>query len=98
MEEAGEGRGVILTTCGTVRRLCPHPLLHSCQYVPLNCALGSHYVKTSNRSHNICNRPLTPVTCTHICNCCYLAPVTDKRGRSTLGLAFAKPITNVYFW
>jgi hypothetical protein len=44
-----------------------------------------HYVKTSNRSHNICNRPLTPVTYTHIC-CCYLAPVTDKRGRSTPGV------------
>jgi hypothetical protein len=25
-----------------------------------------HYVKTSNRSRNICNRPLTPVTSTHI--------------------------------
>jgi hypothetical protein len=23
-----------------------------------------HYVKTSNRSHNICNRPLTPITWT----------------------------------
>jgi hypothetical protein len=47
MEEAGEsrgerlGEGVILTRCGTVRRLCPHPLLHYCNYVPLNCALGS---------------------------------------------------------
>jgi hypothetical protein len=29
-----------LTRCGTVRRLCPHPLLHYCQYVPLNCASG----------------------------------------------------------
>jgi hypothetical protein len=34
MEEAGEsrggrlGEGVILTRRGTVRRLCPHPLLH----------------------------------------------------------------------
>jgi hypothetical protein len=26
---------------GTVRRLCPHPLLHYCQYVPLDCASGS---------------------------------------------------------
>jgi hypothetical protein len=26
---------------GTVRRLCPYPLLHYCQYVPLNCASGS---------------------------------------------------------
>jgi hypothetical protein len=47
MEEAGESRGgrlaegVILTRCGTVRRLCPHPLLHYCQYVPLDCASGS---------------------------------------------------------
>jgi hypothetical protein len=30
-----------LTRCGTVRHLCPHPLLHYCQYVPLDCALGS---------------------------------------------------------
>jgi hypothetical protein len=47
MEEAGErrggrlGGGVILIRCGTVRRLCPHPLLHYCQYVPLDCASGS---------------------------------------------------------
>jgi hypothetical protein len=27
-----------------------------------------------------------------------LAPVTDKRGRTTLALAFAMPITNVDFW
>jgi hypothetical protein len=27
-----------------------------------------HYVKTSNRSHNICNGPLAPVTSTHIGN------------------------------
>jgi hypothetical protein len=26
---------------GTIRRLCPHPLLHYCQHVPLNCASGS---------------------------------------------------------
>jgi hypothetical protein len=26
---------------GTVRRLCPHPLLHYCQYMPLDCASGS---------------------------------------------------------
>jgi hypothetical protein len=57
-----------------------------------------HYVKTSNRSHNICNEPLTPVTCTHICNGCYLVPVTDKRGRPTPGLASATPVTNVDFW
>jgi hypothetical protein len=29
-----------LTRRGTVRRLCPHPLLHYCQYVPLDCASG----------------------------------------------------------
>jgi hypothetical protein len=47
MEEAREsrgrrlGEGVILTRRGTVRRLCPHPLLHYYQYVPLYCASGS---------------------------------------------------------
>jgi hypothetical protein len=47
MEEAGEsrggrlGEGAILTRRGTVRHLCPHPLLHYCQYAPLDCALGS---------------------------------------------------------
>jgi hypothetical protein len=47
MEEAGEsrggrlGEGVILTRRETVRRLYPHPLLHYCQYVPLDCASGS---------------------------------------------------------
>jgi hypothetical protein len=30
-----------LTRRRTVRRLCPHPLLHYCQYVPLDCAPGS---------------------------------------------------------
>jgi hypothetical protein len=39
--KAGDGRGVILTRRGTIRRLCPHPLLHCCQYVPLDCASGS---------------------------------------------------------
>jgi hypothetical protein len=42
--ESREGRlgeGVILTRRGTVRRLYPHPLLHYCHYVPLNCASGS---------------------------------------------------------
>jgi hypothetical protein len=34
-------RGSILTKRGTFRRLCPHPLLHYCQYVPLDCASGS---------------------------------------------------------
>jgi hypothetical protein len=30
-----------LTRRGTVRRLCPHPLLKNCQYVPLDCTSGS---------------------------------------------------------
>jgi hypothetical protein len=55
-------------------------------------------VKTSNRSCNICNKRLTPVTCTNICNGCYMAPVTDKRGRPTLGLASATPVTSVDSW
>jgi hypothetical protein len=47
MEEEGGsrggrlGEGVILTRNGTVKRLCPHPLRHYCQYVPLDCASGS---------------------------------------------------------
>jgi hypothetical protein len=47
MEEVGEsrggrlGEGVISIRRGTVRRLCPHPLLHYCQYVPLDCASSS---------------------------------------------------------
>jgi hypothetical protein len=45
----------------------------------------THYVKTSNRSHSICNRPLTPVTYTHICSDCCLAPVAYKRARTTRG-------------
>jgi hypothetical protein len=56
-----------------------------------------HYVKTSNRSRNICNGPLTPVTSTHICNGCCLAPVTYRRARTTLGLASTTPVTNVDF-
>jgi hypothetical protein len=59
---------------------------------------SGHYVKTSNRSHNICNRPLTPVTSTHICNSCYLVPVTYKRARTTPRLASTTPITNVDIW
>jgi hypothetical protein len=46
---------------------------------------GVHYVKTSNRSRNICNGPLTPVTSTQICNRCSLAPVTYKHARTTWG-------------
>jgi hypothetical protein len=57
-----------------------------------------HYVKTSKRSHNICNGSLTSVTSTHICNGCCLAPVTYKRARTTPGLASTTPVTNVDFW
>jgi hypothetical protein len=57
-----------------------------------------HYVKTSNRSRNICNGPLTPVTSTHICNGCCLAPVTYRRARTAPGLASTTPVTNVDFW
>jgi hypothetical protein len=39
--KAGEGEGVILTRRGIVMRLCPHPLLHYCQYMPLDCTSGS---------------------------------------------------------
>jgi hypothetical protein len=51
-----------------------------------------HYVKTSNRLCNICNRPLTSVTSTHICNGCCLASVTYKRARMTPGLASTTPV------
>jgi hypothetical protein len=57
-----------------------------------------HYLKTSNRSRNICNGPLTAVTSTHVCNSCCLAPITYKRARTTPGLAFTTPVTNVDFW
>jgi hypothetical protein len=40
--KAREGRGVILTRRGTVKRLYSHPLLHYYQYVPLDCASGSN--------------------------------------------------------
>jgi hypothetical protein len=67
--------------------------------IGLRCSLSdTHYVKTSNRSCNICNRPLTPVTSTHICNGSCLAPVTDKRARTTPGLASTTSVTNVDFW
>jgi hypothetical protein len=51
-----------------------------------------HYVKTLNRSRSICNGPLTPVTCTHICNCCYLMSITVKRGRPTPGWHPQRPL------
>jgi hypothetical protein len=51
-----------------------------------------HYVKTSNRSRNICNGPLTPVTSTHICIGCCLAPVTYKRARTTPGWPPQRPL------
>jgi hypothetical protein len=35
------GEGVILTRHRTIRHLCPHPLLHYWQYVPLDRASGS---------------------------------------------------------
>jgi hypothetical protein len=35
------GERVILTRRGTIRRLCLHPLLHYCPYVPLDCVSGS---------------------------------------------------------
>jgi hypothetical protein len=57
-----------------------------------------HYVKTSNRSCNICNGPLTPVTSTHICNSCCLTLVTYKRARTTPGLVSTTPVINVGFW
>jgi hypothetical protein len=57
----------------------------------------THYVKTSNRSRSICNGSLTPVTSTHICNGCHLAPVTYKRARTTPGLASTMPVTNMDF-
>jgi hypothetical protein len=60
--------------------------------------LDFHYVKTSNRSRNICNGTLTPVTSTHIYNGCCLAPVTYKCARKTPRLASTTPVTNVDFW
>jgi hypothetical protein len=64
----------------------------------LDMVREKHSVKTSNRSRNICNGPLTPVTSTHICKGCCLAPVTYKRARTTPGLASTTPVTNVDFW
>jgi hypothetical protein len=65
---------------------------------PSPSSSSSHYVKTSNRSRNICNGPLTPVISTHICNGCCLVPVTYKRTRTALGLASTTLVTNVDFW
>jgi hypothetical protein len=58
-------------------------------------------VKTSNKSRNICNESLTPVTCTHICNSCCLAPVTNNTTRNYLicdafSATFSENITNVH--
>jgi hypothetical protein len=74
------------------------PVVHQKNHwVPLliHKSKTEHYVKTSNRSRSICNVPLTPVTSTHICNGCCLAPVTYKRARTTPGLASTTPVTNV---
>jgi hypothetical protein len=54
--------------------------------------ISVHYVKTSNRSHIICNGPLTPITSTHICNGYCLAPVIYKRARTTLGWPPQRPL------
>jgi hypothetical protein len=73
---------------GTITTESSHGRVVSVGRTPAGCHFGlgsSHYVKTSNRSRNICNGPLTPVTSTHICNSCCLAPVTYKRARTTLG-------------
>jgi hypothetical protein len=59
---------------------------------------NKHYVKTLNRSRDICNGPLTPVISTHICNGCCLVHVTYKRVSTTPGLASTTPVTNVDFW
>jgi hypothetical protein len=84
------------------RRECSLPLkaqtpLNPEKFAPTESRIQDHYVKTSNRSRNICNGPLTPVKSTHICNGCCLAPVTYKRARTTSGLA-STPVTNVDFW
>jgi hypothetical protein len=73
---------------GTITTESSHGRVGSVGRTPAGCHFGlgsGHYVKTSNRSRNICNGPLTPVTSTHICNGCCLAPVTYKRARTTLG-------------
>jgi hypothetical protein len=70
---------------------------HFCGRFLVELGYHQHYVKTSNRLHNICNGPLTPVTCTHICNGCCLASINDKRDMPTPRLASAIPVTNVDF-
>jgi hypothetical protein len=72
--------------------------LHITVSLGIKRLIAYHYVKTSNRSRNICNGSLTPVTSTHICNGCCLAPVTYRRARTTPGLASTTPVTNVDFW
>jgi hypothetical protein len=57
-----------------------------------------HHVKTSNRSRNICNGPLWPVTSQNICNGCCLAPVTHKCGRLDPELVTTTPVTDENFW
>jgi hypothetical protein len=60
MEEAGEssgGQGSYIDKTRTVRCLCPHPLLHYCQYVPLYCASGS--VWATKPSKTTCRLSIT---------------------------------------
>jgi hypothetical protein len=54
--KVGEGDWVreLLTRRGTVRRLCPHPLLHYYLYVPLDCAPSSvSGAKPSKTAHRL---------------------------------------------
>jgi hypothetical protein len=55
--KAGEGMGVILTRCGTIVRLCSQPLLHYCQYTPLNCTSGT--VSGAKPSKTTCHLSIT---------------------------------------
>jgi hypothetical protein len=55
--KARESEGVILTRHGTVRRLCSHPLLHYCQYVPLDCTSGS--ISGAKPSKTMCRLSIT---------------------------------------
>jgi hypothetical protein len=74
-----------------------HSLYHA-RFDLLELVVGCHHVKTSNRSRNICNGPLWPVTSRNICNGCCLAPVTHKRGRLDPDLATTTPVTDEDFW